>query len=226
LALFRQAAGLKLEYTRGAVYGADEVLGGKGGSAFGRLERNLGFRSMIREMHLGAEIFPVVLCRNGYVDPPAAGPYLSCGMGYYKFSPETMWNGQWHALHPLRTEGQGFAEYPGRKMYALAQFNVGGGAGMRWRVSEILALRLEICYRFLWTDYLDDVSSTYVDPKLFDKYLPPERAMLARQLYSRKKERDPAAVTTPGDQRGNPGNRDSYFTILIKTGFIPARKRK
>ena len=44
-------------------------------------------------------------------------PYGIIGVGVYHFNPKTQdKNGNWVALQPLHTEGQGFPEYPDRKV--------------------------------------------------------------------------------------------------------------
>ena len=226
LALYRNTIGLKLEYTQGSVYAADEVLAPVAPGTFGRYDRNLSFRSRISELLLGCEFHLPAPARDVYANPRGLSPYLLFAVGYFNFAPQAKWNGQWYALQPLHTEGQGFDEYPGRKAYALSQPVIAAGSGLRWRFSEQLAGRFEITHRFLRTDYLDDVSTTYIDPVLFSKYLVPDKAHIARNLYSRKKERNPSATTTAGDQRGHPGNKDSYFTVMIKLGYMPLRKMK
>jgi hypothetical protein len=84
----------------------------------------------------------------------------------------------------------------------------------------VINVRLEIVHRFLFTDYLDDVSNKdYIDPSLFDSYLFPSRSILAKQLYNRVK------TDVKNGQRGNPANKDAFFTVLLKIGFSMRRQR-
>jgi hypothetical protein len=64
----------------------------------------------------------------------------------------------------LRTEGQGLPDFPERKEYKLTQLCIPFGIGARFRVSDQFSIGAEIGFRKLFTDYLDDVSNTYVDP--------------------------------------------------------------
>jgi hypothetical protein len=72
-------------------------------------------------------------------------------------------------------------EYPERKEYKLTQLNFPLGAGIKLECSALLNLRLEILHRITRTDYLDDVSTRYIDPSLFQKYLSPNKASNALQ---------------------------------------------
>ena len=226
LFFYRNSIGLRFEFSSGSIYAADKILAAHAASTFGRFDCNLSCSTMIRELLLGAEFHPVSKNHDPGADPPAFSPYLVAAAGYLFFEPRGKWNGNWYSLHPLRTEGQGFAEYPGRKMYSLAQPNFALGTGLRWRISEKIISRIEVIHRSLKTDYLDDVSTTYINADLFAKYLDQQSAYMARNLHSRKNERDPSAITREGDQRGNPGNRDSYFSIMIRLGFMPLRGLK
>jgi hypothetical protein len=137
-------------------------------------------------------------------------------------------NGQWYSLQPLHLEGQGFAEYPDRKTYNLTQVNFIGGFGVKYEVNSFLNARLEFVHRFLTTDYLDDVSAyEFVDPSLFYSYLSPNQAAIAQQLYNRTNELNPGDITyTENLQRGDPRDKDSYFTIQLKLGFMLGRQRR
>ncbi|MBC7874396.1 MAG: hypothetical protein H7Y01_10390, partial [Ferruginibacter sp.] len=80
--------------------------------------------------------------------------------------------------------------------------------------------------RILNTDYLDDVSTSYIDHHLFSTYLPVHLAAVAQQLYNRKGELNPGDATRPGDQRGSAEHDDSFFTIHLKAGIILGRQRR
>ncbi|MEI2711690.1 MAG: hypothetical protein V9E96_22150 [Chitinophagaceae bacterium] len=40
--------------------------------------------------------------------------------------------------------------------------------------------------RYTFTDYVDDVSTTYIDPNLFAKYLPKEQVPIAQQMMFKR----------------------------------------
>src|SRR6185436_19258578 len=102
----------------------DSILKAVASSTSGRYERNLSFKSRIAEVQLGFEVHPLFFKNYEDRDPPPFSPYLVVGVGYYSFDPQANLNGQWYAQHELRTEGQGFGEYPDRKPYKLSQLNL------------------------------------------------------------------------------------------------------
>ncbi|HAO45471.1 MAG TPA: hypothetical protein DCQ97_00995 [Chitinophagaceae bacterium] len=226
-ATYQNAIALRLEATFGQIKGDDAVLKKVKTSTFGRYERNLSFRSSITEFMLAAELHPLYLINKYDEDkaPPRASPYLLGGVGFFSFKPQSRINGTWVDLQPLSTEGQGFAEYPNRKPYKLQQINIPVGVGVRYELSSTLNLRAEFVYRILNTDYLDDVSTTYIDPTLYPNYFTGAKLTNAFLLNDRQYELDPTHVTNPGDQRGNPKNNDAYFTFNIKIGYSFGRQK-
>ena len=134
-----------------------------------------------------------------------------------------MSNGKYVDLQPLSLEGQGFAKYPTRKKYNLSQINFPIGAGVKYELSPSLNLRAEFLYRVLKTDYLDDVSTRYIDPAEFQNYLTGQDVLNAIELASNKRTNTEANSyefrKTEGGIRGNPKNTDAYFTFNIKIGY-------
>lgn len=226
MAMYRNAIGGRIEGTFGTVTGYDSILKNVASTTQGRYQRNLSFRSKIAEVQLAIEVHPLFF-KNYDEEPPRFSPYGVIGAGYYSFNPEAQLNGQWYFLAPLRLEGQGFTEYPDRKPYKLNQFNILGGIGLKYEISTLLNARIEVIHRKLFTDYLDDASTTYIDPSLFYNYLPPVQAAIAQQLHFRRDELNPADVQPLfGEQRGDPEDKDAYFTIQAKIGVILGRKRR
>lgn len=120
--------------------------------------RNLSFHSKIIEGNLLAEytIFDL--------DEKMIAPYVFGGIGIFHFKPfafDTL--GNEISLQPLGTEGQGLSKYPSRKPYKLTQLALPFGGGIRFRITDDAVLGYEIGMRKLFTDYLDDVSTIYVD---------------------------------------------------------------
>lgn len=227
MGMYRDAVGLRLEGTFGEVVGYDSILKSVAPTTFGRYERNLSFRSKISEIQLGFEIHPLFLKTfDTDEEPPRISPYAVVGVGYFSFDPQANLNGQWYSLQPLHTEGQGFKEYPDRKPYKLSQINFSFGGGVKYELNSFMSLRFEFLHRVLMTDYLDDVSTDYIDPTLFANYLPFNQANIARSLYNRKAELNPSDVTSVGDQRGDPKNNDSYFTFMAKIGITLGRQKR
>jgi Domain of unknown function (DUF6089) len=181
--------------------------------------RNLNFTSNIFEIHAGVEA--------NLVDPEnhLAFPYLFAGAGIFHFNPYSFdKNNKKTYLHPLSTEGEGLTQYPDRKTYSLTQFCVPLGFGMKWKYKKGMEISYEFGYRMIFTDYLDDVSKTYVDLKTLDNEKGPKSVEMS---YRR--------VTTPfnelGEARGNPKVKDLYYFSSIKLAFklgelVGSKKKK
>jgi hypothetical protein len=224
-AMYRGAVGLRLEGSFGQVKAYDSVLKGVALPAKNRYERNLNFRSSISEIAAMLEIHPLYF-RGGDVEPSRISPYLLGGVGLFSFNPQGNINNTWVNLHPLRTEGQGFKEYPDRKVYKLRQMNVPLGFGVKYELNALFNARFEIVHRILFTDYLDDVSREYIDPAYFSNYLSPQQAALAQQLADRRGVINPNIVPAEGNLRGDSKDNDSYFTINFKIGLTLGRTKR
>ncbi len=208
----------------GKLEGQDKIIDTKGVNELYRKQRNLDFRSNISEAYVAAEIFPLMLLNNNQEDyKPRLRPYGVLGIGVFHFRPEGSLhniNGgkTWYDLHSLHTEGEGFAEYPNRKNYSLTQVNIPMGLGFKYFLSDRVNLSFEVLHRKTFTDYIDDVSTEYIDPTNFDKYLTPARAAIARQIYDKVFAivNPGLSRNQPGIQRGNPNQNDAYFTVFMK----------
>jgi len=208
----------------GELDGFDNIINTKGVNELWRKQRNLDFKTNISEAYIATEIFPLMLLHNGDEDyKPRLRPYGVIGAGVFHFNPKgslTDANGNktWYYLKPLHTEGEGFAEYPQRKNYSLTQFNIPMGFGAKYYISDRVNLSLEVLHRKTFTDYIDDLSTEYIDPNLFDKYLSPANAAIARQISDKVFGIVTPGVTrySPGTQRGDPTQNDAYFSISMK----------
>lgn len=226
-ATYRYAVTGRIEGTFGQVVGYDSILKNVASSTGGRYERNLSFRSKIAEVQLAVEVHPLFFKSYDEDESPRFSPYAVFGAGYFSFDPEANLNGTWYRLEPLRLEGQGFNEYPDRKPYDLRQVNLMGGLGLKYEINDFLNARIELVHRKLFTDYLDDVSTDYINPALFYQYLPAAQAGIAQQLFFRRNELNASdAQPLPGDQRGDPKDKDAYFTIQAKIGVVLGRQRR
>ena len=216
--------GIRVAADIGKLDGYDNIITTKGEDELYRKQRNLDFRSNMSEAYIAAEVFPLMLLNSGDDDyKPRLRPYGIIGAGIFHFNPQgslTDANGNtsWYYLQPLHTEGEGFAEYPQRKNYALTQVNIPMGFGAKYYISDRVNLSLEVLHRKTFTDYIDDVSTEYIDPNLFDKYLTPQNAAIARQISDKVSAIVNPGLTrnSPGTQRGDPNQNDAYFSISLK----------
>jgi hypothetical protein len=150
-----------------------------------RWARNQHFRNDLFELSL---VFMYDFKPNWYkyYKRPKFVPYALLGIAGFYHNPmaktpvgEDGSAGKWVALRPLRTEGQGLVRQynsldpnkpdqigkPYRKMYSLFQPTIPIGAGVKWKLTDRLDLHFEYTYRITLTDFLDDVSGNYADPR-------------------------------------------------------------
>ncbi len=216
--------GVRVAADIGKLEGKDNIIYTKGVNELWRKQRNLDFRSNISEAYIAAEVFPLMLLNKDHDDyKPRLRPFGVIGVGVFHFNPQgslTDANGNktWYNLKQLHTEGEGFAEYPQRKDYSLTQLNIPMGFGAKYFVSDRVNISLEVLHRKTFTDYIDDVSTDYIDPAYFDKYLTPQDAAIAKQIHDKVVGIVTPAVTrySPGTQRGDPRQNDAYFTVFLK----------
>jgi hypothetical protein len=214
--------GFRLAVNQGRLEGYDSVIKDKGGEEVLRKLRNLQFRTSIIEGYAALEISPTVFFERYDGLKGKLRPYGLVGVGVFHFNPKGQYiapdgSRKWVALQPLHLEGQGFAEYPDRKPYSLTQLEIPMGFGFKYYLKENMFIGVEILHRQTFTDYVDDVSTNYIDPSLFAKYLTPEQTTLAVQLNNRQ---NLVGQTRPMDpQRGDPTQNDAYFSTIIRMGW-------
>lgn len=217
--------GLRVAGNLGYLQGDDAQAPDKGGEERFRLKRNLKFRSNLSEAYVAAEFYPTVFLEKYEGLQGKLRPYGVFGGGIFKFNPQGEYlkpggGSQWVDLKPLRLEGQGMAEYPNRKPYSLTQYELLMGGGFKYYVSERTYVGFEILHRKTFTDYIDDVSTEYIDPALFDVYLAPEQAAMARQLMFRENLYNPAVNRVYiNEQRGDPKQNDAFFSGILRFGW-------
>jgi hypothetical protein len=210
----------------GSVEGSDANIKPKGGDEDTRFLRNLDFRSNIIEGTVMAEFYPTVFLEDDPEDVTGRlRPYGVIGLGVFHFNPQGTYTDPatqdtyWVDLRPLHTEGEGFPDYPDRKEYSLTQLNIPIGVGIKYFLSENLNISFEIVHRKLFTDYLDDVSTKYINPADFYKYLSPQQAAIAVAVSNKSPEGYNTPGYGPGNKRGDPTQNDAYFTAQFKIAF-------
>jgi hypothetical protein len=222
-----QWLGFRLSLNYGSIEGNDQDIKPKGGDEETRLARNLNFQSKILEGTVMAEFYPTVFLEEDPDDVTARlRPYGVLGLGVFHFNPQGSYRNPvtgeqvWVDLAPLHTEGQGFPEYPDRKPYKLTQLNIPMGVGIKYFLSDNVNLSFEIVHRKTFTDYIDDVSTRFVDPALFYKYLSPTQAPIAAAMSNKSPL---AGVAGSGyntnNKRGDATQNDAYFTAQFKLGI-------
>lgn len=148
-------------------------------------------------------------------------PYVTLGVGFFSYDPYTYYQGQKVFLRPLGTEGQGYAEYPDRKPYGTMALCVPFGVGVKYALTDRINVGFEVIHRFTNTDYLDDVSKTFVNPSIYPDNPTDGSPSIAELLNDRSYETgDPIGfVNGTGRQRGYPKQKDQYIMAEFTVSF-------
>ncbi len=175
--------------------------------------RNLNFQTNIWELHAGAEYHFLDMYTRIF------SPYIFAGAAVFRHNPFTTDQaGNKVFLQPLSTEGQGVPGYPDRKPYQLTQFAIPFGVGLRMSLTEKFDVGAEISYRKTFTDYLDDVSRSYINQAA----LLAARGPKAVELAFRTDEL-PTHTTDPYpvdlEKRGSPKFKDNYYFMGITLSY-------
>ncbi|MBS4012285.1 MAG: hypothetical protein KGZ97_00810 [Bacteroidetes bacterium] len=215
-----------------------------------RLNRNLNFRSPILELGVQAEYYFLRAYQMGarYRRLTKArgwfgynfSAYAFLGINGFYFNPqgkfesanykgsvaaEDLPSDGWYSLRPLKTEGQDY--FSTRSQYSPVSISIPFGLGAIFVINRQLSVGLEYGFRTTWTDYIDDVSRTYVDPAIYSEMYAgdPHKIALAEYFSNPTIGILGDNATYPGQQRGNPHNTDAYMFTLITVYYNVPQKR-
>jgi len=199
---------LRASFTYGTIRGNDFESADVGDSeARFRYVRNLHFRNRIKELSV-VGVFDMFRNESTFISRVDWTPYAFVGVTVFHHNPQAIAPefdlqgnplpeaGEWVDLQPLGTEGQ-FADLEegdanaGIEEYSKIQIAIPLGVGIRYRLNQVFDLSFEMSFRYLFTDYIDDVSQNYVDLGALD-------SELAKALSYRSNELTDAVS---GDQR-------------------------
>ena len=173
--------------------------------------RNLSFQSQVLEWNLLGEYTFFDITRK------AISPFVFGGIAVFHYNPyayDTL--GRLVYLRPLSTEGEGLPQYPDQKPYSLTQLAIPFGAGIKFRVSENVVLAYEVGFRKTFTDYLDDVSTQYVDQAILQNAKGSEAVELA---YRGNELKGGAPYPPAGTVRGSSKYKDLYYYTGIRVSI-------
>jgi hypothetical protein len=229
---FRQvspAAGLIYRYNvnprlalRGSLFGG-HIKGddAKSNQAFYQ-NRNLSFRSPMVEGAFGVE-FNYMTYATGrlYGERYWFTPYMIVQLAVFYFNPMAELNGEQYELQPLGTEGQG-TSLSSKSNYSRVQVSMPLGLGFKFNIHKKVQLSLEYGIRLTFTDYLDDVSGTYVDPVELGAINGP----VAASLSDRSLNQIGQAGRNTGSRRGDGAFNDWYSFFGIGITFKLGERAK
>lgn len=180
-------------------------------TATGVTYRNLNFTTSLWEAQLALEYNLFDLAERSFT------PYVFGGIAAFHFNPYAFDKaGNKVYLRSLSTEGQGLTAYPNRKMYKNNQLSVPVGGGIKMALSANISAGFEISIRKTFTDYLDDVSTTYVDSATLSAAKGPQAVAFA---YRGAEIHGAPAYPAEGSQRGNPKIKDWYYTTVFRLSY-------
>lgn len=192
----RIAARASLNYGRVEAYDSDSD------NTFERL-RNLSFRSSIIDLSTQME-FNFLPYYHGSPEYFFT-PYAFVGVSVFRFNPTTQDNeGNWVELRNIQTEGV---------KYSAISTALNYGIGIRWDLTYELSMDAHVGVRNTSTDYIDDVSTIYV-----------ERSLLSNDLARRYSDRslplpDGGRIDRTNTQRGDATVNDRYLFIGIGLNY-------
>jgi hypothetical protein len=128
---------------------------------------------------------------------------LFLGPSVFFFNPKAEYDGKWYNLQEFGTEGQ----FKGEE-YSTAQMAINYGFGFKVDLSYRWSINVDLSGRKLFTDYLDDVSTVYADPRDIKAL----RGEIAAELADRSSE---PKIGQVGRQRGNGKSNDMYAMVGI-----------
>ena len=193
----------KFSYYRGELKGSDET----GGWVE---DRDLNFKSKINDFSLVAEFNfweYYTGSKKSYI-----APFIFGGISYFTFN-STSFGGA--DLKAAGTEGQN-SGFDGRSPYNQYSFAIPFGFGFKYSVSERIGVTFEWGMRKTFTDYIDDISTTYY---LVGENINPDNT---NEVLS-----DPTMTHKPNEQRGDDKNNDWYnYTGITLTYKFDLRNKK
>jgi hypothetical protein len=242
---------IQASFAYGGIRGSDNLSADKNDNINGlyRYQRNLSFRNRIKELSV---VMVIDYFKNNsvYLNRVSWTPYAFAGVAIFHHNPQaqvpaTDLNGnrfsnagEWVNLQPLGTEGQhaklnkGDANYS-IQPYKLIQPAIPFGVGARFRLNDQFDLSSEFSVRYLFTDYIDDVSRNYVDLGAFGNneltkalsYRSNEIATPNQQYISNYDGRSYSVLQGYGMEnksnvRGNKNNNDLYTVFTVRVTYL------
>lgn len=204
-----------------SAYDSDNYSKGFQNVGYARYLRNLSFYTNLYELSTQFTYEPYRNDKRWFNYNWFASPYVSAGVGVFKFNPKTMYNGTEYELQPLGTEGQGL---PGQQdKYSLTQISFPVSLGLKvYSPNRRIAISMDFSYRLTTTDYLDDVSGNYYSKDLFDLNYDAATANIVKSLS----DRTIVIKNSKNDLRGNKNDNDGFMTMQLKFSYFFKHQRE
>lgn len=167
----------------------------------GKIQRNLSFKSGNYEFNVSG-VVNLIPQGGRFYQRPQFNVYAFAGVGGLYFNPKAELDGKKHALKPLMTEGVNYSRFTLILPYGL---------GAKVKASPFFNIAVEAGWRKTFTDYIDDVSTVFVDNSSFAD-------PIARQLADRRPEIG-LPLKPAGARRGEPSNDDAYMLFSVRVEY-------
>lgn len=245
---------LSATFTYGTLRGSDASSADKNDeNGVSRYNRNLSFRNRIKELSIVGS-FDLWENQATYISRVKWTPYAFAGLAVFHHNPQALapqfqvdgvtplpQAGEWVNLQKLGTEGQHASLREtdvnhGAKPYKLLQIGIPFGLGARFRVNQLMDFSVEFGLRYLFTDYLDDVSKNYVDLGVFgDNELAKAMSYRSNEIPGVQGSLIALPSTVDGtvynllpgyghedkwSVRGNKNDKDTYTVTTFKLTYI------
>ncbi|HRP88980.1 MAG TPA: DUF6089 family protein [Edaphocola sp.] len=181
-------------------------------------KRNLNFRNNVAEIYGAFEFNFLPVGPENF----KFTPFVFAGIGAFYSNPFTIDSlGKKQYLRELSTEGQGLSMYPDRKVYPVINASFPIGAGFKFFIGKTVMMTAEVAARYTSTDYIDDVSKSYVNLDTLAAY----KGVRSEYFSYRGKEYYNWDGNKPnyGFQRGDFKGNDWFWTVgLTATVYFDA----
>lgn len=163
------------------------------------VNRNLNFYSDVFDLTGGFEFNFFEHVRGSKFETYT--PYVFLGASIFHFNPKTELDGVTYSLQEWGTEGQDIGEE-----YLRISTGITLGGGFKYDIASDITLSVEYTTRRVFTDFIDDVSTTFPDFNTLEAV----RGPIAVQLSDRALI---DGIGIEGRQRGNSTDNDYYSFI-------------
>jgi hypothetical protein len=177
-----------------------------------RLGRNLSFRNDMLHLSAKFEYYPQIL---SIADVGYRGryqldyqTYFFAGIGGVYHNPKAEYNGEWVSLRPLMTEGVS---------YSPIALTLPFGGGFYFTYKKRHRFGFELSWNMTFTDYLDDISTQFVDPSQMGS--DPIAPALANRYKGGFSVPD-GVQYGPGSPRGDPTDNDNFITMSVSYSYL------
>ncbi len=196
----------------------------------GRYYRNLSMRNYTWEASATCQFFFYEVNDLGhtyrYKDNFRA--YIGLGIGGLYHNPKAFYNGEWVKLRPLMTENH---------KYTKITFDIPAEVGFYFTINKYYRIGWNLNWRTTFTDYLDDISTSYADPSTLSS---PLAVALSDRTDHAAANAYGASLNPPSpgygynygygsylvdgnqhfNKRGDPTHNDSFITSTVEFSYV------